>query len=206
MKTHEHKFAEVATAEDDDLDETHWLGENALLKAQLSAMHQEVYRLERLADTDTLTALQNRRAFERELDRAVLRFMRYGTPAAVIFFDVDRFKSVNDHHGHHVGDATLMFIANAMKALVRAVDTVARLGGDEFALILDHLDEAAARAKAQMIAEGIEAQSRKTYGIGGDIRLSWGLAAIEEGDSALSALARADSEMYAKRRAQRSER
>ncbi len=190
----------------EQLDITQLLGENARLKAQIGALRQEVHRLTKLADTDTLTSLANRRAFDRELERTIWRRKRYGTPAAVIFVDVDQFKALNDVHGHHVGDASLMFIANAMKSMTRRMDVVARVGGDEFALILDHLQEDTARAKAAYIVEMIERTSRTTFGIGSRIKLSWGLAIVGERDTTSSVLARADTEMYAKRAAQRSER
>lgn len=86
-------------------------------------------QLEALADVDPLTGLANRRRLER-LDPATV------TAAWVIYVDVDRFKCVNDHHGHAAGDLLLRLVANLLQASVRPGDVVIRVGGDEFVVIL----------------------------------------------------------------------
>lgn len=92
----------------------------------------QVAALERLAHQDALTGLPNRRAFERALER-----LAGGTEVyAVMFFDFDKFKPINDQFGHATGDAFLQEIASRLKSLLRATDFVARLGGDEFAVLV----------------------------------------------------------------------
>ncbi len=102
----------------------------------------EEYRrqAEELARVDPLTLLPNRREFENALERALTAAERRGSMAALLLFDLDRFKSVNDTYGHPVGDALLKFFANSIKAAIRETDHAARLGGDEFAVILTDME------------------------------------------------------------------
>jgi diguanylate cyclase (GGDEF)-like protein len=88
------------------------------------------------AFTDDLTGLANRRRFERQLEREVARTERYGHPFCLLLVDIDRFKEVNDAHGHDAGDEALRLVANAIQSGTRGIDTGARIGGDEFAVIL----------------------------------------------------------------------
>ena len=92
--------------------------------------------LERLAFYDPLTGLPNRLLFRERLDRAMCEDNRHKTATALLFLDLDRFKQVNDVHGHEVGDLLLQEAAKRLKTLVREEDTVSRLGGDEFTVIL----------------------------------------------------------------------
>jgi len=106
-----------------------------LVLAQFSAICRNLrlrLQLERLADIDALTGLCNRRAFDRELKMSLER----GEPFVLAMLDLDRFKPVNDTHGHAVGDELLRAVGKRLEANCRHNDLVARLGGDEFALIL----------------------------------------------------------------------
>jgi diguanylate cyclase (GGDEF)-like protein len=110
-----------------------------------------------LADHDPLTRLLNRRSFRRQLELETARSSRYGRPFALVVGDVDRFKRLNDQHGHVAGDEALEAIAGVLMDGRREVDTVYRIGGDEFALILPEVgaDEAAAvieRIREQLAA------------------------------------------------------
>ncbi len=102
-------------------------------------------QLQYLADHDALTGLFNRRRFEEELAREVASTRRYDTGGAVLVFDLDHFKYVNDSLGHAAGDELITIIGALLKRRVRDSDTVGRMGGDEFAVILTHSDEAQAR-------------------------------------------------------------
>lgn len=93
-------------------------------------------RLERMARTDDLTGLPNRRAWEEELPRELARAWREGTPLCVAMLDLDRFKRYNDSNGHQAGDRLLKEAAGAWQAAVRPYDFLARYGGEEFSLIL----------------------------------------------------------------------
>lgn len=96
------------------------------------------------ATHDSLTGVFNRRAFESRLDRAVTNAAQHGTPHALLYLDMDRFKAVNDACGHFAGDALLRSFSALLQRSLRDGDTVARMGGDEFALLLEHctLEEA----------------------------------------------------------------
>jgi diguanylate cyclase (GGDEF)-like protein len=173
--------------------------ENEGLKATLADLRARLEELERLADTDTLLPLPNRRAFLRELERVLHQAARHKTPAAVLFIDLIGLKSINDCHGHQAGDAVLLHVGRALQASLRAGDMVARIGGDEFGLILDHLDEPAALAKARVLEATV---SRKPVDLGHTsikIRVTAGLAMVSAGDAVETILARADAAMYAQR-------
>ncbi|HLU81996.1 MAG TPA: GGDEF domain-containing protein, partial [Trueperaceae bacterium] len=92
-----------------------------------------------LADRDPLTGLPNRRAFEREAERALALASRRGSPAAVVFLDLDGFKDVNDTFGHAAGDDLLVHVARSLQDEVRSSDLLARWGGDEFVMLLPDL-------------------------------------------------------------------
>jgi diguanylate cyclase (GGDEF)-like protein/PAS domain S-box-containing protein len=96
-------------------------------------------RLVELSQHDDLTKLANRLLFRDRLKHALLRARRTGTQVAVIFLDVDRFKTVNDTLGHPIGDRLLQAVAGILTSSMREVDTVARLGGDEFAVLVEEL-------------------------------------------------------------------
>ena len=102
----------------------------------LRALRQSEQRAAYLADHDPLTGLFNRRRFEEELHRHLLRVRRHGPAGAVLLLDVDHFKYVNDSVGHAVGDVVLRAVADALVARLREQDVLARLGGDEFAVLL----------------------------------------------------------------------
>jgi diguanylate cyclase (GGDEF)-like protein len=173
--------------------------ENQALQAELETLRGRLAELERLADTDTLVPLLNRRAFLRELERVIHHMARYGTPSAVLFVDLNGLKTINDRHGHLAGDAVLLHVSAVLKHNLRAADTVARIGGDEFGLILHHLDEAAGRAKAQSlvaaVADGMIAVGAHKI----RVSVTAGMSMIRDGDDVESVLARADAAMYAQR-------
>lgn len=102
----------------------------------VSQRKQAEKRLVWLADHDPLTGLFNRRRFQRELQQAIEVAKRYHRSGALVFFDLDQFKYINDTSGHQAGDAILKSVGNATSAVIRNVDLVARLGGDEFAILL----------------------------------------------------------------------
>jgi len=170
--------------------------ENALLRASLAEMRERLEELERLADTDTLTPLPNRRRFLRELERAVGQANRHGTPAAVLYIDLDSLKAVNDRHGHVGGDAALIHVARLLQGLIRTTDVVARIGGDEFGLLLDHLDHNSAIETAERLSKCIAASPLDVGGAIVPLKASIGVATILAGDSAEDVLKRADRNMY----------
>ena len=173
--------------------------ENDGLKAALENLRARLEELERLADTDTLLPLPNRRAFLRELERVLHQAARHKTPAAVLYVDVNGLKAINDCHGHQAGDAVLLHVARVLKASLRAGDMVARIGGDEFGLILDHRDEKAARAKAELLASTVATEPVDLGRASIRVSVTAGLTMVRAGDDVETVLARADAAMYAQR-------
>lgn len=106
-------------------------------------------QIKSLAFFDPLTGLANRRLLMEQLRRSIALSARNHRKRGLLFVDIDRFKSVNDTLGHHIGDLLLKEVANRLAACVREVDTVSRFGGDEFAILLEDLSENASDAMAQ---------------------------------------------------------
>lgn len=146
------------------------------------------------ARTDDLTSLPNRRALDEEIAQALARARRTGRPFAVVMVDVDRFKFINDTHGHGVGDATLAAFAARLGSALQAPDRAFRYGGEEFCLLLADADAAAARALAE------QARARITQPFEGAMRAltaSFGVTAWEPGDTPDTLFRRADRALYA---------
>jgi diguanylate cyclase (GGDEF)-like protein/PAS domain S-box-containing protein len=161
-------------------------------------------RLRQRAEFDLLTGLPNRALFNDRLGSAIERARRGGKALALLFIDVDRFKDVNDSHGHEAGDELLKIAAERLVAAVRGVDTVARLSGDEFTVILEGLgDPADAEAVATKLLETLRTPMR----IGGSlvrVSISIGLAFLEPGEAdPASLLRRADEALYEAKRSGR---
>jgi len=115
----------------------------------VSAAKADEEKIRSLAFYDTLTGLPNRRLLWERLRQALISSMRSGSKHALLFVDLDGFKSLNDTLGHHIGDLLLQETGRRIAACVREVDTVARLGGDEFVIILEDLSQIAEIAAAQ---------------------------------------------------------
>jgi diguanylate cyclase (GGDEF)-like protein len=173
------------------------------LRAELAAARARVAELEVTADVDPLLDVLNRRGFERELKRSLAHVQRYGTPAALVYLDLDGFKPVNDRHGHAAGDAVLEAVAAALLRQVRGSDVVARLGGDEFAVLLWHIGEANAAAKAETLEAAVGSACVAWDGGMLAVGASAGFAMLGPRDDAAAVLARADRAMYARKAARR---
>ncbi len=106
----------------------------------------------RLARTDFLTGLANRREFSERVGTEIHRSRRYHRPFTVAYVDIDDFKSVNDRFGHEAGDELLKLVGRTMMENVRSIDVVARLGGDEFALLFPEIEYAASRDALDKVA------------------------------------------------------
>ena len=121
-----------------------------------------------LAFHDSLTGLPNRRMLTDRLQRALAATKRHGQSGALMFLDLDRFKELNDAHGHDVGDLLLMEVGRRLVQSVRAIDTVARLGGDEFVVLIEELgaDVEAARMHADIVGQKILASLNEPYLLG----------------------------------------
>ncbi len=149
-------------------------------------------QLRQLAVSDPLTGLANYRQLVHVLEQEIQRSGRTGRPFAILFFDVDRLKKINDRHGHLVGSRALCRLAEALRATSRVIDTGARFGGDEFALILPETGATAARQVAKRVVERLAHDGEKP-----PVTVSVGVAVFpDQGDSAATLLSAADSALY----------
>ncbi|MFL5945272.1 MAG: diguanylate cyclase [Gaiellaceae bacterium] len=146
-----------------------------------------------LADLDALTGLHNRRYFHETLSRECARAHRYERKLALIVFDLDDFKEVNDRIGHLAGDAALAEAAERVKDVVRTADISCRIGGDEFAVIRPEssLDDA-----DQLYRRILNAVSARPLGQAGKLYLSAGVAELRPEDDPVSFFQRADDALY----------
>ena len=172
------------------------LEEIARLRADVARLEAKVEELDQLAHRDALVPLANRRGMLRELETMIARHERHGTPAAMLFVDLDDLKLLNDSFGHGGGDAALVHGRRKLLAGTRANDCVARLGGDEFCVLLDHADEKSALETAERLVDMIAGEDFLFEGdadaaVGGDRR-----DADRGGDTPATVLARADKAMY----------
>jgi two-component system cell cycle response regulator len=155
----------------------------------------------RMALTDPLTGLYNRRYALPHLARIAGHAQTTGRSFAVMLMDLDRFKSVNDTHGHAGGDAVLIEVAERFRTNLRAVDLVARIGGEEFLVALPDTSLAAARSTAERLRRVIEERPvRLPQGGSTHVTMSIGLAMCETGDGPDridSLIARADNALMA---------
>ena len=155
-------------------------------------------RVRELTLLDEHTSLYNARHLHRALDAEVARASRYGRALSVLFFDLDRFKAVNDAHGHQAGSALLREVGELMRGSLRAMDVPIRYGGDEFVVLLPETEREAARA----VAERLRTAIRDTVflrGLGLSVRLSasFGLATWpDDGATSEDLLRAADGAMY----------
>ncbi len=149
--------------------------------------------LEQASITDALTGLFNRRRLDEVFEYEMTRTGRYGVPLSVVIADIDRFKSVNDTHGHHVGDLVLQKMAEIFRHGVRAIDTVGRWGGEEFMIICPETDGHGTAALAEKLRATIEAAS---FPIAAHTTASFGVAHYREGDTMKDLVVRADTALY----------
>jgi diguanylate cyclase (GGDEF)-like protein/PAS domain S-box-containing protein len=162
-------------------------------------MEQELFRR---ANFDTLTGLPNRGYFQNQLDEALKRAQRRDG-LAVMYFDIDRFKQINDTYGHDAGDKIIRMFAERIRSVLRESDFMARIGGDEFVLIAEALSD---RNDAAVIARKLVEAMEPVFDIGGtnlQVSTSIGVAYFEAGMTADQLLKAADEAMYAAKRAGR---
>jgi diguanylate cyclase (GGDEF)-like protein len=159
-----------------------------------------IHRLRDAAHRDSLTDLLNRRGFQRIFDTELERARRGDQPLSLIVGDLDRFKRVNDLHGHAAGDAVLRRVADAIRGAKRGFDSAARIGGEEFALLAPDADEHG----AYMLAERIRAavfEALTEQGEEGQLTISFGISTFPlHGQSADGLLRTADQALYAAKR------
>jgi diguanylate cyclase (GGDEF)-like protein len=152
---------------------------------------------QRLATTDPLTGLMNRRAFTAAAQREIERATRYKSPFSVLMLDVDRFKLINDKRGHASGDTVLAAMGRLLGQLLRKLDFVGRWGGEEFTVALPSTDVEGAAIVAERVREAVAAMPVKdATGDPIPVTASIGVAAYQEGDTVDTIFDRADRAMY----------
>lgn len=176
------------------------LAEIDQLRRDLTDARGRIDFLERLADEDPLIPIANRRAFLREVTRMIGFGQRYGTPASIVYIDVNHLKTINDAYGHAAGDAALLQVARTLVEQVRNTDVVARLGGDEFGVLLVQSDRPLAEAKAAQLAEAVQQRPFAWQGRTLPLDIAYGVHCFAGNDNAGDALEAADQAMYTRKR------
>ncbi len=161
-----------------------------------SALGDQVYY-------DALTGARNRRYFYEELPRRIAQQTQTDGGLSLCVFDIDHFKSVNDTHGHDVGDAMLKAVANRLKARTRGADLFARFGGEEFALVLNGVSQEQAYAIAEQFRARIDAEVFACGAVELPISVSIGVAHLQEQDTIETLFRRADQQLLAAKEAGR---
>ncbi len=165
---------------------------NQALAAVVDAAN--VTKLRELAERDDLTGLLNRRAFFDRLGEELDRSKRYGEAITLVLCDLDRFKAINDVHGHPAGDAALQHFAQVLQENVRSSDVVGRIGGDEFGVVLVDADDAAVTQVLDRVRATLEQRPRARAGV----RASFGTArSPDDGATRGDLVAVADRRLYA---------
>ena len=181
------------------------------------AYHEEVYRLSIL---DGLTSVHNKRFFDEVLEREVARSQRHGGSLALVLFDIDHFKDINDTYGHLAGDTILVLLCRRIRPRIRREDVLARIGGEEFACLLTETTRGGALGFAEDIRQLVEREPFVCDGALIRVSVSLGVAAFEPQPGnklpvddtrataaslkdALELVRRADERLYAAKRAGR---
>jgi diguanylate cyclase (GGDEF)-like protein len=175
----------------------HLLRVSRQIEIQIAQLERSRAALKREASHDSLTGLPNRRLFYDRMQQAIRRARRHRSKVGVLYIDLDRFKEINDTHGHHVGDAVLTEVARRLSRSVREADSLARLGGDEFAVLLDNVRGREDCLAAALNIERTLAEDSSFYGLNVDISASVGQALYpDDGEDEDALLRAADAAMY----------
>lgn len=145
----------------------------SLVAVMAAKVHDQFVVERERARRDELTGLANRRHFINAANIEVQRSRRYARPLAVVCLDLDRFKRLNDNHGHALGDEALRATATALHGLARSSDVVARMGGDEFVILLPEVDRAAATEVAHRISATVNAALARFPEVSASVGAAW---------------------------------
>jgi diguanylate cyclase (GGDEF)-like protein len=163
--------------------------------------HEEIYRL---MTVDGLTELHNKRYFNETLEKEISRARRYGRSFALVLFDIDHFKKINDTHGHLAGDSVLRQLGALIRGRVRRDDTPARTGGEEFGVIVPEAGEDAALLLAEKLREAVESATFRFEDLELSVTVSVGVTTWNAaGDEPQELLKRADDKLYEAKRSGR---
>jgi len=162
--------------------------------SELLASNEELLKL---ASTDPLTKIYNRRKFNEALSYEIDRDKRYCQGFCLLLCDIDHFKAINDKHGHAVGDIVLIEFTKIVQSLIRSTDLFGRWGGEEFILLLPATDEEGAFVVSDKIRDAVEKQK---FNVVGDITISIGVSLHSKGDKMDDLIERADNALYQAKR------
>lgn len=174
------------------------LAGSATLALMAARSDTELHRLAYAATVDSLTGLFNRPYLDARLHQEVERAKRGLSSLAVLMADIDDFKTINDTHGHQIGDAVLQAVGSILRSTVRVFDVCARYGGDEFAILMPSSDHSSAAACAERIRQRVSEHSARDGSLSRLPRLtiSIGVAVTEPGDAPEDLIRRADRCLY----------
>ncbi len=166
---------------------------------ELAGLRAHLAEAQHFADVDPLTELANRRAFKRDLEKAIDACRATGTPLALAFCDIDHFKRLNDLHGHETGDRVLRFIAQLMTKQFSRTGTVGRFGGEEFVVMFPGLSSSAAFGhvdKCRAALANLPLYAASSGDRIGAVTFSAGVTVLREGETMADILRRADDLLY----------
>jgi diguanylate cyclase len=167
--------------------------------SDIDMLRQELAEIRQQVSQDPLTGVANRRAFDETLAKTIEMAAMEERSICLMMLDIDRFKEINDRHGHLIGDKVIKYVATTLKRLVRGGDFVARYGGEEFGIILDDTPEKGAIIVAENVRATIEQAMLKRTDTGdpiGTVTVSIGISRYGKGDTGESLLDRADRALY----------
>ncbi|MEO5335928.1 MAG: GGDEF domain-containing protein [Magnetospirillum sp. WYHS-4] len=176
------------------------LASAAEAEARLAEQMSRIVELERLALTDELTGILNRRGFQRELTHALAAARRYDEKGVLVYVDLDGFKPINDTYGHAAGDEVLRRVARILQDNVRDTDAVGRMGGDEFAVLLARSSWEDGLRRAEALDRALNNAFIGWEGRMIAIRASLGIQVYGNQDEDQALLERADEDMYKSKR------
>ena len=196
------QLSEEATALQKTIEEKEKRDEETFsaLNDRVNTLQANLAQAEHEASLDPLTRLANRATFDRSLSRLIRQSRASKTPMTLAMLDIDRFKAINDKHGHPIGDRVILCVAQWVSAAVRHTDLVARYGGEEFVVVLSDADLAAAEARFTAVLRQIASRSFE-YTADGESRsvrftVSCGIAQLASSDAVEDLISRADRALY----------
>lgn len=157
---------------------------------------QQQADLQAFATVDQLTGLYNRHSMNEIASREIVRAKRYESPLSILICDLDRFKAINDQHGHEAGDTALIHAARLLKTSVRESEVVCRWGGEEFVLLLANTNAKGAEALAERIRARFESSPLEFAGKQIPLTLTLGSASLQPADAFSDLVSRADQALY----------
>ncbi|MBA5779038.1 diguanylate cyclase [Stappia sp. F7233] len=174
-----------------------WIAHEIGRERDIRQLQEAQAELRRLATTDDLTGVLNRREFIRRTEQEMARAKRTGMPFALAIMDIDHFKEINDTLGHLAGDRVLQEVANQIRQVLRPYDIFGRIGGEEFCVALPSTSIEEATAAAERLREAVTACHQLDGDMCTSVTISVGVAVVLESDAGVTAvLSRADTALY----------